>query len=320
VDIAFFMPQQYLPDRARQDGWKSGNGFSLLASGKAACVQCWIFQTWLNLERRGFPVKLVTEFPSKGIVVALTGTLAEDFVPPPEVFLIGVVADGLPHRAADLLVLQNPEHARRLPRAVYVPLWTQPHLLPRDPRRGDVFRRICFYGDPANLAPELAGPSFAATLKAMHNLDFETLPATRWSDYSETDCVLGIRSFAAKRHLHKPPTKLANAWLAGVPFLGGAESALLGVGSPGENFLLCRSVNDVLSSLQLLSENPELRHGLVAAGTRAAHDFSREAIEDRWVEILRSCRKERLPLFSIGRSLRLRLRGMRLTWDRLTMD
>ena len=76
MEVHFYLPERYLPDSDRQEAWRSGKITRLEEGGKIACAQCWIYQTWLALERSGFPVRLTHSIPSDGTLVTLTNLRA----------------------------------------------------------------------------------------------------------------------------------------------------------------------------------------------------------------------------------------------------
>jgi glycosyltransferase involved in cell wall biosynthesis len=117
--------------------------------------------------------------------------------------------------------------------------------------------------------------------------------ADRWHDYSEADCVIAVRGFGSSPYLHKPATKLYNAWLAGVPFLGGSDSAYSSEGSDGVNYLACRTKEDFVQNLKRLKADPGFRQRLVEAGTREAMRHTPEAHTKRWISLLRDVAPER---------------------------
>lgn len=257
----------------------------LEASGKIATAQAWIFQTWMELSARGANVRLASEMPLSGLVVALAGTLARDFRPSPGLRVVAVAADGLPHPAADWNILQNARHARFFPGCVFMPHWPQPGLVPRDAGRGTAFVNARFFGDPANLAPGLASPAFRDRLRGQLGIDFRVAAAGEWHDFRQVDCVIAMRP-SRRGDLRKPATKLYNAWLAGVPFIGGPDSAYAADGRPGVDYLRCRSAGEVFDALKSLAGPPDLRARLALEGRRAAGAFTRDAIAARWREFL----------------------------------
>ncbi|GAB4165545.1 MAG: hypothetical protein Fur0032_02380 [Terrimicrobiaceae bacterium] len=314
MTVSFFIPRQYLPDVGRREAWKSGS--VLAASGKEATAQAWIFQTAMELEAGWPEVRLVTELPTSGIVVALAGNLPPTLPARPGRFLIDVVADGSPHPSAQKHICQNPLQARKLPGSVFLPHWPQPGLIPRDPARGDRWENVCFYGDPGNLHHDLAHPDFARCLRKSLGMDIRLVSASGWHDFSQTDCVLAVRDPGL--HPHKPATKLYNAWLAGVPFIGGRESAYIEEGRLGVNFVCVEDFSEVLPALKNLAENPDQRRGLVAEGSKAAKNRNQEATTLAWRRLLTKCIEAEAPrwmarspatcrLLSHWHSIRLRI-------------
>ena len=286
MEVHFYLPERYLPNLDRQEAWRSGKITQLEEGGKIACAQCWIFQTWLALQQSGFPAHLTHSIPSEGVLVTLTNCAGNDFRAFDRVFFVGVVADYLAHPRAQLHVVQNAAHARRLWNAAYIPLWPHPNLITRDAARADRFENVCFFGDRANLARELAGERWQRKLKDELGVNFIVCGADRWHDYSEADCVAAVRGFGRSAYLHKPATKLYNAWLAGVPFVGGMDSAYAEDGEPGRNFLRAATPDELFGHIRRLKQDPALRDRLVAAGRVAARNFTSEAILGRWKDFL----------------------------------
>jgi hypothetical protein len=281
------MPENCLPTPEERTDWSTERP-RLKQSGKTACVQCWIYLTFLRLREAKHDITLCYSIPHEGIVVALTGNLMPGYRAPKGVYLIGVVADGSPHPACHFHILQNAAHASRLPRSAYIPLWPQPGLIPRNTERGDRFENICFFGDPANLAPELRTPSFSDSLRERLGLNLVIAGSERWHDYSEADCVIAIREFGSRRFLEKPATKLYNAWMAGVPFIGGNDSAFEADGRQGIDYLRCSTPESVIIALEQLKGDCEFRRRLVLEGKRVARRFTPDAITSEWRNLLHS--------------------------------
>jgi len=288
MQVFFYLAEKYLPDAARQEAWKSGTLTTLEERGKIASVQAWIYQTWLELRNAGCAVELTHQLPARGIVLALAGSFGNSFRPGPELFFADIVADGLPHPGGHLHIVQNAQHARKLPASVYLPHWPHPNLLPRDLARGDRFENLGFFGDTTNLAPALRETAWQDRLRAQTGLRLQVVGADRWHDYREMDGILAVRGWESRAWLRKPGTKLYNAWLAGVPFVGGLDSAYLRDGKPGENYLAAASLEELENHLCRLKEEPALRHSLVTAGKVAGRSFSREAIAARWKTLVES--------------------------------
>ncbi len=305
--ISFYLPLQYMPSAEKQRAWLEGKRVTLEESGKAATAQSWLFQTWAALRDADCAPAFVHEMPACGIVVTLTGFLSGEFHAPPGLFVAAIVADGLPHPGAHLQIVQNARHARRLPGSVFMPHWPHPGLLPRDPSRGDTFERAAFFGPAKNLAAELRDPRWLEGLRHKTGLTLEIRGPDRWHDYSDIDAVLAVRDFSQRKQLHKPATKLYNAWLAGVPFVGGTDSAYASDGRRGENYLVARSPDEVLLSLQQLSQNLALRRQLVEQGNRSGKGFSPESMTARWRTLLADDLPRRAVSFAIQTEKQKRL-------------
>lgn len=286
MEVFIYLPEAWMPSTERQQAWEKGATVPLEQKGKGATGQAWLYQTWLRLRQAGVVTRLVHQIPKEGILVTLTGFLPEKFQPPGTLFVAGVVADGLPHPGAQLQIVQNSKHARALAGSVFMPHWPNPGLISRDASRGNRFQKVCFYGDVSNLATELSSPEWRRDLLKATGAELEIRTSERWHDYSDADAVLAVRSFSAGRLLHKPATKLYNAWLAGVPFVGGTDSAYAGDGTPGTNYLRASSPQEVLDCLSMLKHSPERRRELVGQGNRMTAEFSAEAICNRWISLL----------------------------------
>lgn len=283
---SFYLPEHYLPSPQGREAWRTGGHIRRERRGKGGATESWIYQSWNALALRGHDVDLTHEIPDAGIVIALSGTLPDGFCAPSGVFLAAVVADGLPHPGAHVQILQNKAHARRLPGSIYMPHWPQTNLIPRDPSRGDNFHTACFFGDAANLDPHLADPEWQRELKERTGLEFVVRTQLHWHDYHDIDAVVAVRDFRGGRQLHKPATKLFNAWLAGVPFVGGPDSAFSAEGHPGTDYLVARSPEEVTEHLLRLAGDPSLRRKLVEAGRLRAPEFTQEAATRRWENLV----------------------------------
>jgi len=288
VRVFFYIPARHLPSTKRLEDWRAGRIPDLFDVGKPATAQNWIYQTWEEL-RDDCDIELVGEMPKAGIIVTLANFLHTGFRASAGQFIVAVVADFVPHPGAQVQVLQNVAHARRFPGGIFMPHWPQLNLMPRDPARGDRLETIAFFGDRPNIAPELLTDAFAERLKKEASVRLEVRGSDCWHDYSDVDVVIAVRSFSVARHLHKPATKLYNAWLAGVPMIGGVDSAFMTEATDGVDYLVARTPDELISHLKLLKSQPVLRQGLVEAGNKRAKAHSREAMKQRWKDL---CEKE----------------------------
>jgi len=275
--ITFYLPSQYVPAPA-----KSGQAFfTPVGDGKAAAGQSWIYQTWLELKDEP-GVTLANELPSAGLIIAMAGNLPRSFRAAPEQFVAAIVADSLPHPGAQVQIVQNRRHAEKLRGSIFMPHWPQPCLIPRDAARGERFETLAYFGDIKNLAPELAGEAWQRQLIDETGVRFEIRGAGRWHDFSDVDAVLAIRDFSCATQIHKPPTKLYNAWLAGVPFIGGADSAYQAERRSEWDYMEAGSADEVIELVRRLKDDPALRARIQNQAAARSAECSRARIRERW--------------------------------------
>ncbi len=74
--------------------------------------------------------------------------------------------------------------------------------------------------------------------------------------------------------------------MAGVPFIGGSDSAYAADGAPGKNYLVATSVEELLEHLKQLQENAALRTMLVQNGLQAGQVFTQEATLRYWKKLV----------------------------------
>ncbi|MEN7972431.1 MAG: glycosyltransferase [Verrucomicrobiota bacterium] len=117
-------------------------------------------------------------------------------------------------------------------------------------------------------------------------MHFRFLDASEWHRLGSVDVLLGIRTFGQKKYNRKPPSKLINAWRAGIPFIGGADSAYTQVGTPGKDFLQVFSYDEMVDALIRLRRDPGLCEKIVEAGRKRAEDFTFDRVEQRWKSLL----------------------------------
>jgi glycosyltransferase involved in cell wall biosynthesis len=106
------------------------------------------------------------------------------------------------------------------------------------------------------------------------------------ADLSQVDALVGIRSLDTRTHDRKPASKLVNAWLAGIPFIGGYDSAFAQVGTPGEDYLRVGNLEELKDALIRLREDAELYARLVQAGRQRATAHDRAAVTTAWLKFL----------------------------------
>ncbi len=285
--ISFCLPEECIPDLECERAWKEGR---LVPRIEFTMFYSWIYQSWQRLQQAGITCSLSTKLLEPGVIITLgnylTTSLGVDTMMPKETFLVDVAADRAPHPGAQLHVVENKMQARLLPHAIFIPHWPQRGLISRDSSRGLRFENVVFFGEPKNLALELRSEAWQQRLSQELGISFYLQGNQGWHDYSNVDAVIAIRSFSSSRYLNKPATKLYNAWHAGVPFIGGRDTAYATDGRPGIDYLVAISPEEIFSHLQQLKENPYLRSSLVQEGSRSAKKFTQEVILEHWKKLI----------------------------------
>jgi hypothetical protein len=289
--IYFYIPQtssQANLPTSFQEYWQ----WQVSRGANAADRYFWTLQTYLRLHDAGFPCELATTLPEAGIVVSHRHCLPDDLQPQSNLLIVCLQADKGRHPYAQLHVVQNPRQQVRkrflsLWESYFIPHWIQPELLPRDPKRGNLFQNIAFFGFEHNLVHELRQPSWVEFLQALGLKWCVIGGIDRWHDYREIDVVLAVRSFGYSwDHTWKPATKLYNCWHAGVPAILGRESAFQAERKNELDYLEVGSYQELIQKIKLLQANPELRRAMIEQGRVRAGETCPEKMLKRWQDFL----------------------------------
>lgn len=257
----------------------------------------WTLQTYLQLRAAGFDCVLTERLPRRGIVVAHRDFLPVFMRPRSGIFLVCIKPDRREHTWSHYYVVQNSndpifdgQGGARPASVIYG--WPQPGLVSRDPKRGAACKNVVYAGRDGNLAPELRESAWAARLERA-GFSWQRAPLERWHDFSQTDIVVAARSFAVPESTNpiysvdsKPPMKLINAWLAGVPAVLGVESAFRGVREHDLDYLEVKSPDELAEALMRLRDDPDLYRAMVTHGRARALNFTVEVVRQAWMRTL----------------------------------
>jgi hypothetical protein len=250
----------------------------------------WTVKTHAQLSSIGFPCRLCETLPDEGIIVTHREFLPNSLVPNAHQLFVCIVADHSRHPFAQLHLVQNERdpmltHFSRSWPAGFVPHWTESALIPRDPDRGHLFENVSYFGLPPRLAPQVRTDRFDELLRR-HGFNFRIMCKERWNDYSDTDAVLAVRSFAALSYHKYPPSKLYNSWLARVPALLGKESAYQAERRSELDYVEIGSTDDILAGLERLRSDVAFRAAVIRNGIDRAAQIEPACIAQRWADFL----------------------------------
>ncbi|MFT5701682.1 MAG: hypothetical protein ACI8ZB_004583 [Desulforhopalus sp.] len=259
--------------------------------GSFACERhAWVWPLYYQLKMRGVPISFSYELQESAVNI-IHGEVARwqlkktDFI---NYFIVGIRADFRPFPYGQFEIVQNKKTCGG--RRFYMPHYPQPGLIPRDPGRGEDVLNICFAGAVQNSID---------SFQLEQDLDkigcrFVFRGGGQWQDMHDIDILLGIRSFSKKTYNSKPPAKLFNAWHAGIPFIGGYDSAYEQVGVPDEDFLRVESYDELIAAILELKGNRLLYRQLVNKGRVTAASYTPQSITDMWIHFLE---EEVCPVF-----------------------
>ncbi len=242
---------------------------------------CWTVQTWCRLRDMGFGgVEIATE-PAEGRINIARSKMLSRRGADPAMFQVSIQSDSSRLLWAHFHIQQNSDLLCEDGAFQY--LWPQAGIIPRDTAREGA-KRVGFIGKlDGNLAG--AADQWSQTMEA-RGLEFVVREPERWNDFSDIDIAIGLRSFGHSRHSRKSANKLINSWIAGVPFVGGNDSAFSQVGTPGMDHLLAHNLEEAASQVERLRSDPDLYRDIVEAGRRKARAFSHERLAMQWVALL----------------------------------
>lgn len=241
----------------------------------------WVLQGYLAFRDAGWDVSLSSRVNLAAINVAHSRTLGSLYKPV-SAFIVEVRADyPVPSWNSNLRIVQNQDAEDISEDTYYMPHWPQSNIIPRDTSRGGKIENVVFNG---RVISQLYSKEALKQAVEKHGFKYTMLDPARWNDFSEADAIVAIRSFDQNTYSGKPPTKIFNAWHAGVPFIGGFDSAYSQVGNPGRDYLQVQTIKELEEALIRLRDEEGLAARLVEGGRQARVNYTFEKIEARWME------------------------------------
>lgn len=279
--VYFYAPNRamhYLFDQDSQSPIEISNNFTF-----------WIVRTYKCLRKVGFPCQILDHLPKQGIVIADRDTLDNKYPYLGATMLICAKGDRQFHPSAYLHVVQNPNELSNptnndsIWNPYYISPWPQPSLIPRSQERGSRVENIAFLGTRSNFAKELSSEYWRDSLKKIGCSWHPIFEQTQWSDYTNLDAIVAVRSFDNNAYSHKPASKLINCWRALVPGAFPPESAYMSLRKSELDFCLVNTLDELIQSITSLKNNSELYLSMIENGKERARDFSEDKITDQWI-------------------------------------
>jgi hypothetical protein len=291
LTLNFYIDPKHFPYQY-QDDLSFSNRQLLTELGSANTWLLWTLRTYLELKDR-FDCVLTDNIPERGITLFFRGSVQLTQKPVAGQFWICMVADSTWHPYSHVNLFQNRSAIKNYPQSWFIRHWQQLGIT-RSESANTVPRKIYYFGDVANLAPELKSDDWKVFLKE-NELDFFAPHFSKWSDYTGVDLVLGIRSFQpGERHNNKPSSKLINAWQAGVVFIAGQDSAYTDERETNLDFISVATYDELKLRLVELKKNPELFQAYRKQSAICAERFPDAFFTNQWVDLLN---KKIFPLY-----------------------
>jgi hypothetical protein len=315
--VYFYCPSEKIvravPDRV-EDYWAWINDIlpndAVLLSDGVKCTwdgpYSWTIQTYMYLRRAGLGCELLNEIPRSGIVISHSDFWPPDAYPKREQFFVEIKPDrGKKLRSPQFIICQSQYDpifdgpTSKMDRAAVIGYWPQPGLIRRTNAYDRPIRTAAFIGNRENF---LNQKDLLASELAKRNITFRFPPRAQWNDYSAIDLVIAVRdpsSFLPSAKVHKrverkPPNKLINAWLAGVPAILSPEPSYLFLKKSRLDFLEASNVNEVFRAVDELISSPELYQKMVENAEVRAADYGIDSVVWQWKNLV----EERLdPLY-----------------------
>jgi hypothetical protein len=242
-------------------------------------MYCWSLLTYLILKQHGLPVTCSRHCRPDHINLGHAVYLST-MNPQSASFLVSLQADYPRHGWAQAHIVQNKLQRRK--DSYWIPMWPQPGMIERNPSRREV-QCVAFAGRHYYLS---GGENAWQVDIAKLGLSFHMLDPQNWNDYSGVDVLVAIRSFDGRTYPAKPPSKLVNAWLAGIPLVAGNDSAYAQIGRPGIDYIRVGTKQEALDAIRRLQTDQAFYQRIVEAGRERAAEFTRGQCSEKWKELL----------------------------------
>jgi hypothetical protein len=264
---------------------------SVIAARTAGSEAGWVVRTFVHLAQAGYPASIGTR--TRADVVNVVSP--RDFgrrQRPMDRFVLVPRADGHCPMLANFICVQSPAAPIRAGRA-FIPYWPQAGIRPRRHEGREGITKIGFRGRLLNLEAEFRSPPFLEAL-AQRGIRFDydkfegLLVDHDWGDYSDLDAVVAVRNLTLADALHKPASKLVNAWFGEVPAILGPEPAFRALRRSPLDYLEVTTPEEALGAVDRLRTSPDLYEKMVRNGRERRKEYTVDSIRRRWIDVLES--------------------------------
>lgn len=203
-------------------------------------IDHWVLTTYYILREKlpYFSFSIGKQIPVEGVIFFHKRSFPKESIPTKKQFFVCFQVDYGRHQHAQWHIVHNPYQGSALyfpklfidslfsfSNTKYVNPWPQSGIIKRNRKRPRTVENISYHGSLNNLCEEIKTDEFQNFLESLNlKLLLKGEPCS-WSDFSDTDLVLTMRSWNRKPYYSKPYLKISNALLANVPVVGGGDSS-----------------------------------------------------------------------------------------------
>ncbi len=247
-------------------------------------IDVWILQTWLMLTAASKEHDWKFELVDHGVPDAVCVFHFDSAKPCHGLFKgypIVVQADRPKVPFAEIQIIQNPSHLQT-ERIRYIPLWPQPGIMPRDPKRKTTIQQMAIPGSTQYIPSCIHEKWFQKALEEL-DVQIKIMDEGHWFDYSDVDLVLAWRPSTSTRVLYtKPPSKLINAWHAQTPALLGPEPAYQTLRTHQDDYIEVHDPQGIIKHIRYLKENPAAYTAMLEHYKHQAKKYTSAHLVQEW--------------------------------------
>lgn len=264
-------------------------------------IDHWVVTTYYHLRAQlpHFSCTIGSEIPEEGVIFFHKRSFPKNILPAKKQFFVCFQVDYGRHKNAHWHIVHNPYQSSffyfpkvfidqlfSFSKTKYVNPWPQSGLIKRSTKRTRIIETISYHGNLNNLCEEIKTAEFQKFLDGLNLKLLLKGDAYTWSDFSDTDLVLTIRSWDHKPYYSKPYLKISNALLADVPVVGGCDSSSRYFNRKFINIPLVGNI-DQLKQLLIKINNQTYDPFLqLEKFQQFSREFSVAGIIDSWVILL----------------------------------
>jgi len=277
--------------------------------------EIWTLNTFYYLKDIYSEIRLVNKLPEEGIIISHNDYL-DKVKPTKKHYFVSLQADRRMSKNAHVVIVQNKDQLWQrifFHKCYFIRHWPEKDIIKRDKERKNL-KSIKYIGNLDNLDPYFQTEDWLRFCNS-NNIDWEiVIDRTKWSDFSQVDLIIAVRSFKKKLIKQKPSTKLFNAWKANVPIIVGSnETAYFYEGKSKYDFISVEDIDELKNILKKLISNNDEYENYVSLSKRNEELVTFENISNDWIEILKlieedskSYFKSKIKRFKIELSLRFK--------------